>query len=50
MNWDANAQAYNLLNRRNTVGQRFDPTPPVVTPTDVQGLPILPMVNLKVQW
>ncbi len=50
MDWDASAQAYNLLNRRNTVGQRFDPTPPTVAPTDVQGLPILPMVNLKVQW
>ncbi len=50
MDWDANVQAYNLFNRRNTVGQRFDPDPPVVTATDVQGLPILPMVNLKGQW
>ena len=50
MDWDANAQAYNLLNRRNTVGQHFDPTLPTVTGTDVRGLPILPMVNLKVQW
>jgi len=50
MDWDANVQAYNLLNRRNTVGQRFDPDPPAVVATDVRGLPILPMVNLKVRW
>jgi hypothetical protein len=50
MTWDANVQAYNLLNRRNTVGQRFDPDPPAVVATDVRGLPILPMVNLKARW
>jgi hypothetical protein len=50
MEWDANVQAYNLLNRRNTVGQRFDPDLPAVVATDVRGLPILPMVNLKVRW
>jgi hypothetical protein len=50
LDWDASVQAYNLLNRRNTVGQRFDPDPPRVTATDVRGLPILPMVNLKAQW
>lgn len=50
MDWDASVQAYNLLNRRNTVGQHFDPEPPTVTATDVRGLPILPMANLKVRW
>jgi hypothetical protein len=50
MDWDASVQAYNLLNRRNTVGQYFDPERPTVTATDVRGLPILPMANLKVRW
>jgi hypothetical protein len=50
MDWDASVQAYNLLNRRNTVGQTFDPGPPTVTATDVRGLPLLPMINIKGQW
>ena len=50
LDWDAGVQAYNLLNRRNTVGQRFFPDAPAVTAVDVAGLPILPMVNLKAQW
>ena len=50
LEWDAGVQAYNLLNRRNTVGQRFASDAPAVTPDAVEGLPILPMVNLKAQW
>jgi hypothetical protein len=50
LQWDAQAQAYNLLNRRNTVGI-VGPTD-VAAPagTDISGLPILPMVSLKARW
>ena len=50
LDWDAGVQAYNLLNRRNTVGRRFTPDAPAVTVEDTEGLPILPMFNLKAQW
>lgn len=50
LEWNAQAQAYNLLNRRNTVGIQYpgDAVPPVGT--NVYGLPILPMVSLKARW
>ncbi len=50
LDWDASLQAYNLLNRRNTVGQRFAPDASAVQTTEVLGLPILPMGSLKVRW
>ncbi len=50
LDWDASLQAYNLLNRRNTVGQRFAPAAPSPEVTEVYGLPLLPMGSLKVQW
>jgi hypothetical protein len=49
LDFDAQAQAYNLLNRRNTVGQRFAPDAGSVA-TPVPGLPILPMVGLRARW
>lgn len=50
LDWAAQAQAYNLLNWRNTIGQRFSPDASDVAPTDVYGLPILPMISLKAAW
>ncbi|MEM1044012.1 MAG: TonB-dependent receptor [Bacteroidota bacterium] len=50
LDWDASLQAYNLLNRRNTVGRQADPDASAVQTTQVYGLPILPMGSLKVQW
>lgn len=50
LDWAAQAQAYNLLNWRNTVGQRFSPNGSAVAPDDVHGLPLLPMISLKAAW
>jgi hypothetical protein len=50
LDWDAQAQAYNLLNRRNTVGVQYLTDIPTPSETNVYGLPILPMVSLKARW
>lgn len=50
LDWDAQAQAYNLFNRRNTVGMQFPTEAPAFGGTDVPGLPMLPMLSLKARW
>ncbi|MDX1532360.1 MAG: TonB-dependent receptor, partial [Rhodothermales bacterium] len=50
LGWDAQVQAYNLLNHRNTVGQRFAADAAAVAAADVEGLPLVPMFNLKAEW
>jgi hypothetical protein len=49
--WNAQAQAYNVLNRRNAVGSPFAQEVTVV-PSDkhVYDLPILPMISLRARW
>jgi hypothetical protein len=50
LQWDAQAQAYNLLNRRNTVGIQYGSAATAVSATDIAGLPILPMLSLRARW
>lgn len=50
LDWEAQGQAYNLLNRRNTVGLRIvDDTAPSAD-ARVAGFPLLPMVSLRARW
>ncbi len=48
--WDAQAQAYNLLNRRNVVGLDPEAAAFAAEAVGVEGLPMLPMLNLRVRW
>ena len=47
--WDAQAEVYNLLARRNVVGQRWAEGPASL-PSNVMGLPALPSVTLRARW
>ncbi len=50
LQWDAQAQAYNVLNRRNAVGSRWAAQTASVQEAEVIGLPLLPMISLKAHW
>ena len=46
--WSVDLQIYNVLNHRNIVSRSFDPAGNVVRVTDRRGLPILPLLEIKV--
>jgi hypothetical protein len=51
LDWNAQAQAYNVLNRRNAVGSPFEQEATVVPSDDhVYDLPLLPMISLRARW
>lgn len=50
LDWVAQAQAYNVLNRRNTVGRHFFSEMAVVTGDEGVGFGLLPMLSLKARW
>jgi hypothetical protein len=45
--WQAQLALYNVINRRNVVGRRYDPAPTFVRTDDRLGLPLLPLLELK---
>ncbi|MDA1028267.1 MAG: TonB-dependent receptor [Bacteroidetes bacterium] len=45
--WSAGVNLYNVINRRNVVGQTFDPASEIFKPNDRLGLPLLPLFDLK---
>jgi hypothetical protein len=45
--WQAQLALYNVINRRNVVGRIYDPAPTFVRTDDRLGLPLLPLLELK---
>jgi hypothetical protein len=47
--WSVGINLYNAINRRNVVGQTFDPARETFSPNDRLGLPLLPLFDLKME-
>ena len=47
--WSVGINLYNAINRRNVVGQTFDPARETFSPKDRLGLPLLPLFDLKME-
>lgn len=47
--WEAQMQIYNLTNRRNVLSRTYDPEAAIVTPNDIVGVPLIPLLELQME-
>lgn len=47
--WQVQAHLYNVTNRRNVIGRRYDPAGERVMAVDSRGLPILPLFEIEME-
>lgn len=48
--WSTGVTVYNVINHRNVIGQTWDPAKPGARPDNRLGLPILPMLDILIDF